>query len=255
MIDIKAKIAAGIASALLLTVAMAPSAFAETFVSIHGNGSFSDNEVEISGSNSTSIVQNNESTIVNDVDVSNNTGGNRASGNTGGDVSIETGDATSNVEIINHGNTNVASLNDCGCDEDLSVVISGNGFRSDNEVSIDQDNSKEVIQNNDTFISNDVDVDNNTGDNRANNNTSGFVHHPFVLFHHDFDKHHGDHDWDKKFHEWENDDWKFWLHNHFGDHNWHEFFSDLSDGEVSITTGDAESDVEIHNFGGTNVLE
>jgi hypothetical protein len=262
MIDLKAKIASGVATAAILSVAMAPSAFAETFVSIHGNGSHSDNEIDISGSKSTSIVQNNSSRIVNDVNVSNNTGGNSANDNTGGEVSIQTGDASSEVEIVNHGNSNVLDMGDCGChNDDLSVVISGNGYASDNEISIDKDEDKEIVQNNDTYVTNDVNVDNNTGYNEADDNTGGgFFHHPFVRFAHD-DYHHGNHNYDKhhdgyyKYNHDDHDYWMKWFKDHYGDHNWHKYFNDLSDGEVSIQTGDAESDVEIHNYGGHNVLE
>lgn len=170
----KAKIGSAIASAALLGAAVFTPAFASSDFSIDGNGYRSDNTIRANLSNRTSVNQTNNSNISNDVDVHNNTGNNRASGNTGGDVEINTGDANANVDITNRAGMNILDLGSCGCDShSTSIDILGNGSRSDNRVSLNSNNSTRVNQVNNTRINNDVDINNNTGHNSANNNTGG----------------------------------------------------------------------------------
>jgi hypothetical protein len=108
-------------------------------INVHGNGAFSDNNVRVSSDDSARIVQTNNTNINNDIDVHNNTGYNRASGNTGswkhndGDVKIVTGDAIGNVSVKNEAGMNIAHISGHN-DGDHHVKVHGNGAFSDNSV-------------------------------------------------------------------------------------------------------------------------
>jgi hypothetical protein len=148
---------------------LAPSAFADTSILISGNGYRSDNSVSVDQNSSTTVVQSNDATFVNNVTTSNNTGGNSASRNTGGDVTIVTGDAESFVDISNSANRNELSISGCGtCGHGGSdILIVGNGAHSDNRVDVDSDHEKFFGQFNDADFRNSVNTHNNTGGNSA----------------------------------------------------------------------------------------
>lgn len=86
-------------------------------ITIKENGSGSVNTVEFTDESSTNIDINNSATIVNESTWDLNTGGNKANGNTGGDVTITTGDILFKSTIENTG-INVGLVDvDC-CDDD-----------------------------------------------------------------------------------------------------------------------------------------
>lgn len=68
---------------------------------ITDNGAFSHNRCRIKVKNSSKIKQINNNTIKNNVKIKSNTGGNHASFNTGGDVTITSGDSSVTVTITN----------------------------------------------------------------------------------------------------------------------------------------------------------
>jgi len=80
----------------------------EIFVSNSGNGAGSTNTSEVSQDVNNTTVQMNTANIVNNLDISANTGGNSASRNTAGDSSITTGDADVIANIVNFVNNNFA---------------------------------------------------------------------------------------------------------------------------------------------------
>jgi hypothetical protein len=141
-------------------------------VEITGNGTDSSNSVVLMESSSTVIVQENEAKIVNEVAVAGNSGGNEASGNTGGDVSIKTGDVSSDVAIVNKANENVAVVDTC-CEEGgtTDVLIKNNGKDSDNSVAVVDTSCTAVVQENDAIIKNEVLVLGNSGGNEINGET------------------------------------------------------------------------------------
>lgn len=141
---------------------------------IYGNGALSDNRVSYNASNTTSVNQTNNTDINNNVTVSNNTGHNTASGNTGGNVSIQTGDANANVSISNMAGVNIANLSGQPMNNNASIDIMGNGAFSNNAVNYFNRTSTTLNQSNDTRIANNVDVNNNTGYNTVNNNTGSY---------------------------------------------------------------------------------
>jgi len=59
--------------------------------------------------------------------------------------------------------------------QSTSLVVTGNGADSDNDVNLTQVSTTTVVQNNVANISNDVDADSDTGGNDANYNTGGAV--------------------------------------------------------------------------------
>jgi hypothetical protein len=114
-------------------------------------------------------------TVKNDINVDSNTGDNKASDNTSGDVYVGTGDSNVKVQIANSLNSNVADVAACDCDEDVEVTISGNGTGTENEAKLGLSSNTAVFQNNVANVDNDVDVDANTGRNDAEDNTGGDV--------------------------------------------------------------------------------
>lgn len=163
-------------SAFAMTVAPVSPAFAGSYnFNISGNGADSKNDVELKNSNTTQVFQENKSDITNKVNISSNTGDNNASKNTGGGVSVTTGDVDVVSYIENQVGSNEAHVEACDCDADIDVSIEGNGAGSRNDVSLRNTQENTVSQNNQTRLRNDVDVDSNTGGNRASKNTGGYV--------------------------------------------------------------------------------
>lgn len=89
----------------------------DTSITIKDNGEGSINSVELTDENNTTIDVDNSATIVNESTWDLNTGGNKASGNTGGDVAITTGDIVFNSTIENTG-INVGLVDVECCEED-----------------------------------------------------------------------------------------------------------------------------------------
>ena len=153
---------------------------------ISGNGSNSDNTANVAVANATVVTQTNYANISNDIDVDADTGKNDANDNTGGDVSIDTGDASADVDVANLANFNAADVDACGCIFDATIKIKDNGTHSDNDANVallsatvvDQDNTYQCGENGEYEYDrkndcNDVDVDLDTGKNDANDNTDG----------------------------------------------------------------------------------
>jgi hypothetical protein len=167
------KVGVGIATTALLVLSSAPAAFASDNVFLGGNGAFSDNTAHVSNSNSSSVSQNNNTSISNDVSNRASTGGNSASFNTGGSVTIYTGDASSTTGISNAAGSNVAELsNSCGCTSGgANVAVSGNGAFSSNNVTTSNWNRESFIQSNRDYFRNEVTNNLSTGHNSSDFNT------------------------------------------------------------------------------------
>jgi hypothetical protein len=160
-------------AAALLVVPQASVFAAEIVVS--GNGSNSDNTVTFGQSSSTAVVQTNQAEVTNTVTSKSSTGENRANDNTGGDVIIRTGNAESETAIENMLNQNAASVDCCESVNDVEVKISGNGSRSENNVELGLEDSKQLFQTNTASVRNDVDSKAKTGENDAKRTTGGDV--------------------------------------------------------------------------------
>lgn len=150
----------------------------DTDVNISGNGAYSDNVVDLLQRSRTNVDQNNRADVDNDVDADADTGKNDANLNTGGDVIIHTGKATTSTSVSTLANVNTARVgSDYGSDHNPSAafVISGNGAGSENFITAALKKRTDLDQDNRADIDNDVDADADTGKNDANYNTGGDV--------------------------------------------------------------------------------
>jgi len=156
---------------IAVSLALAPIASAET-VSNTGNGVASNNTATINQNNSTTVTQTNTATITNTFGVSSNTGGNNANRNTGGSISVSTGDSGVKATIHNIANENVARVDNCCAPSGATNVSnSGNGDSSKNTAQLNSTNTTQLNQYNVANIENAVLVESNTGHNNANRNT------------------------------------------------------------------------------------
>ena len=117
--------------------------------------------------------QDNYAAVNNRVDADAETGENKANDNTGGEVSIETGDADVTVGVDNSVNFNWADA-DCGCLlEDVLVKIADNGSDTQNDITAGLGQGLTVFQGNvaGSGLENFIDADADTGDNKAKDNT------------------------------------------------------------------------------------
>lgn len=170
--NIKYKIGTGIATAAFLGAILTGSAFAAD-LEISGNGAGSNNTIEVSNSNSTGVIQKNDVEVITEVVSVANTGGNTANSNTGGDVTIDTGKASSTVNVTVSGGSNKATVEPCPCDNTQSAEISGNGAKSKNKIKQNDSNKTFVGQFNSVGIGTGVLSKAKTGKNTANKNTGG----------------------------------------------------------------------------------
>src|SRR5258706_10580666 len=107
---------------------MASSAFASTSVTVSGNGEDSHNIVKVKNHTKTTLNQSNVSGISTWVSSSAKTGHNKANSNTGGDVTVASGNADSTVSVTTGGSSNDGFLpSPCGWENDgIDVTISVN---------------------------------------------------------------------------------------------------------------------------------
>ena len=172
--EFRRKLTTAFAAGALLFSSFATPALAGTTIEISGNGSSSTNDAQVTLEQQTTVVQENNADINNYVEVSADTGSNDANDNTGGDVDIDTGDATVDVSVSNTVNSNTASV-DCCPTGDTEVLISGNGTGSDNDAELNMANATELFQSNNADVQNTVFADAKTGRNDADDNTGGSV--------------------------------------------------------------------------------
>ncbi|EKD64478.1 MAG: hypothetical protein ACD_50C00377G0004 [uncultured bacterium] len=171
------KITAGVVGGLFLTSLIAASAFADTTSEISGNGAGSINSIYIKNKSNCDVSQKNKTTVLTEVVSKANSGGNNANGNTGGDVTIDTGNASSEVLVSVEGGSNEAT-DPCCCgsnDSSHEALISGNGRHSINSVTLKNKKSSEIKQKNKTEVLTAILSKAKTGKNRANYNTDGSV--------------------------------------------------------------------------------
>ena len=121
-------------------------------VEVSGNGASSDNTVNISVNQSTSVSQTNNANITNSVSANANTGSNSANNNTGGDTSINTGDASTKVALNNTANSSKLQL---AAAIRLTLLFDiGQWGNSDNKISFNLNNSRNVSTENNLNIDN-----------------------------------------------------------------------------------------------------
>jgi len=174
------KLAAGTGAAILASVILAGSAYAAD-LEISGNGKDSNNTIEIKQETCCTVVQTTQTNVWAGVSASASTGGNEASGNTGGDVSVTSGNATAVAGVTVIGGSNSAT-NPCCCQQTTcegdcaqggSAVISGNGEDSTNKIKITKTGKSTLVQGASTNVGAWVKAKAKTGKNKANSNTGG----------------------------------------------------------------------------------
>ncbi|KKR10717.1 MAG: Filamentous hemagglutinin family outer membrane protein [Candidatus Woesebacteria bacterium GW2011_GWA1_39_21] len=164
-------------SAMLFQTAMPALAIT---LEISGNNSDSDNTMYVNVDSSTYVSQSNNANIDNNIDASASTGGNEVEETSGGEVSVETGDATTDVTVVNSVNSNQASVSGCGtCATDVDILIKDNNTDTDNKIDLDinqnQGSGVALFQNNYANVDNDVDAYSSTGKNEIEETTGGDV--------------------------------------------------------------------------------
>ncbi|MGI5827630.1 MAG: hypothetical protein ACOX6V_01255 [Patescibacteria group bacterium] len=166
------KLAAAAALSSMLLQVFASIALAET-IEISGNGADSENDAMVNTTKQTTVVQNNTAEIFNDIEAEAETGENEANDNTGGDTLIMTGNATTSVDVATRVNLNAIEDRVETQRDDTSILISGNGADSDNDVDLNSLEETEIFQDNFAYIENDIEAEAETGENEANRNTGG----------------------------------------------------------------------------------
>lgn len=149
---------------------MAPYVRAETVeIVVSDNGSGSQNEANVNVSNETQVTQTNSAEVGNSVDATSETGGNSISGGTG-DATTTTGNAQTDVSVQNTVNAQVANVDNC-CPSTTSVVVSGNGSNSQNNVNLNQTFGTSVYVNQNAAILNSIAGSASSGGNVSSNNS------------------------------------------------------------------------------------
>lgn len=159
---------------LAFALLVVPTASANSTISENGAGSV--NRIYSRYSSSSFVGMTNSNSIYNGVLASTSTGGNRANRNTGGGVVVDTGNATTKVDVANNvGMIAVESLPDCSCTclTPGNSTISSNGERSRNRIKSIRKCETALHLTNQASIVNEVGVSTDTGGNKANSNTSG----------------------------------------------------------------------------------
>lgn len=161
---------------VMLSVILPHGVFAEgQEIIIESNGSQSNNEVTLTQESKTEVSQENSMNVTNNVTVDANTGGNETNHNTG-DSSIQTGDATVQVNVTNSGNVSVADTS-CPCppQNQGTVTVTGNGAKSHNVVGVTNTNFTNVNISNNANVNNTISGKAVTGQNQANGNLGNVV--------------------------------------------------------------------------------
>jgi hypothetical protein len=161
--------------AFVLAIVAPMGADAATNVKVKYNGKSSMNMVMVKKSSKTMVMQKNMSMVSNNVGVMQNTGGNKANNNTGSEVvMITTGNTSANVSSYNVTGGNYAIVDDCGCEpNETNIVVKNNGANTKNIVHVSEYDKTYMTQMNMAWVSNNVEVAQNTGMNSASGNTAG----------------------------------------------------------------------------------
>lgn len=157
-----------------------------------GNGSDSTNSSDVDTITNNNTFQENDATLENNMVLASDSGNNNTDKNTGGDSSIDTGNASVAANVLNFANNNLAGnvvyavVNIFGdlvgdiiypegqcCFGSVTAKNSGNGSGSDNDATIDSELNNETFQFNDATIENNIVLDANTGKNTTSGNTGG----------------------------------------------------------------------------------
>jgi hypothetical protein len=173
MLNLKTKLATGLATAGLLAASFSPAAALAADVSVAETGAFSWNHASVNNSDYTKIEQSNVSKVNTAVVQSSNSGGNTQAFNTGdGGSSINTGSATNTAVVEVKTGNNVVNLPEgCGCPDDTTVTIEDTGAFSKNGVHVSNKRTLKVDQHSYASVNTFVKQKSNSGGNKQWFNT------------------------------------------------------------------------------------
>jgi fibronectin-binding autotransporter adhesin len=172
--NFKARIGTAVASSALLLQLLTPAAFADTTITVSGNGASSNNTAHVESNSTTNVTQNSTTVVGVDVTTTANSGGNQANNNTGAVVGVTSGDAAAVSGVTVTGGSNNATVTGCGCASSTDIItVSGNGFNSDNMVHLSKTSSVKASQTGTALVSGTVTTKAKSGKNKANGNTGG----------------------------------------------------------------------------------
>ena len=140
----------------------------ETTVLIEGNGTDSQNTVELALSNQTLVSVNQEANVTNTISGWANTGRNAANDN-GGNIRIDTGNISAGIKVTNSANHADIKVEEAGSGN-VSLAIKGNGDDSRNTIRLSLENQTIVDKHDVADIDNFIVWEANTGGNVANGN-------------------------------------------------------------------------------------
>lgn len=278
---LKTKLLTTLSAGTLLTSALVtPAAFADTNVDVSGNGAFSHELVNVNQNTNTSVNQSSYSNFNNYVNSTADTGGNQANFNTGSNVNISTGPATSQVDITNKGGSNYAVLPGCNCGSgNTNVSLDGNGAYSYGHVNVNSTNTTNVNQTSTSNVNNVVNSNAVTGNNQANFNTGVYNHMPMWYGNNNgwnndwnnwlsqnnwnWNQNYNCFTWGGNGNWWTSNDYQNqypWFMNHgfyYNGNGWAYpgYFGGSNGGSVNIQTGAATSVVHLNNMAGSNMLQ
>lgn len=161
-------------SALVLVSFVLTVSSASASINIGSNGANSVNKIYSKTKVSNTTVLTNSSNIYNGVVAATSTGGNKANKNTGGNVTVDSGNANTDVRVTNNVGLISAELNgscNCSCMNPASMAITDNGARSRNRIKSSVKCTNAVMATNNASVANEVAVATETGGNSANSNT------------------------------------------------------------------------------------
>jgi hypothetical protein len=162
-------------------VASVPTASADPVnLNVMNNGSDSLNNIINSQTGNTVVEQDNVANVANTVNANAKTGSNNTNKNTGGDVSVMTGNADTLVGISTSANSNTAAVGNGSSDNaaiggNVAANVNGNGADSANGVAMELNNGATIYQTNAAEVANNVTSKADSGKNKANENTNGDV--------------------------------------------------------------------------------
>ena len=134
-------------------------------INVSGNGDGSANEVSTQVEQTTTVVQQNQTEITNEVAVEANTGDNSVSNNSG-ETTIETGNISVESQVENQVNQSVVEVGCCEAGQtELTIINNGNG--STNEIELTQLLTTEVQISQEALIRNLITGIVNSGNNLA----------------------------------------------------------------------------------------
>lgn len=156
----------------LFVLCALPAFAASTDLTITGNGDSSHNEIMVVEVNVNAVVQTNVTDVLNLVKAGASTGGNQISGTTGGEASLQSGDASTTAKVTNLAGTNLSS-DPCGCPApaEPTVKIKGNGTKTNNKVALASVNMNLTKQTNLTDFHNLVMANSDSGKNKVKGTT------------------------------------------------------------------------------------